>query len=123
MIPEKLAEILKSDGIAALATLGKDGPHLVNTWNSYIKVWADGRLLIPAGYMHRTEANIAYNNKVLMTLNSRKVTGNHGPGAGFLIKGTAAFLTSGPEYDSLKAKFNWVRAALAVTIDSADQTW
>ena len=54
MIPEKLAEILKSDGIAAIATLGKDGPHLVNTWNSYIKVWADGRLLIPAGYMHRT---------------------------------------------------------------------
>ena len=119
MIPEKLAEILKSDGIAALATLGKDGPHLVNTWNSYIKVWADGRLLIPAGYMHRTEANIAYNNKVLMTLNSRKVTGNHGPGAGFLIKGTAAFLTSGPEYESLKAKFNWVRAALVITIDSA----
>ena len=123
MIPEKLLEILKSDGIVAIATLGKDGPHLVNTWNSYIKVWADGRLLIPAGYMHRTEANISHNNKLLMTLNSRKVTGNHGPGAGFLIKGTGAFLTSGPEYDSLKAKFNWIRAAFVVTIDSADQTW
>ena len=40
--------------------------------------------------MHRTEANITYNNKVLMTLDSRKVTGNHGPGAGFLIKGTVS---------------------------------
>jgi predicted pyridoxine 5'-phosphate oxidase superfamily flavin-nucleotide-binding protein len=123
MIPEKLAEILKADGVAAIATLGKDGPHLVNTWNSYIKISADGRLLIPAGFMHRTEANISYNNKVLMTLNSRKVTGNHGPGAGFLIKGTAAFITSGPDYDFLKSKFDWIRATLAVTIDSATQTW
>jgi hypothetical protein len=51
------------------------------------------------------------------------VTGNHGPGAGFLIKGTAAFITSGPDYDFLKSKFDWIRATLAVTIDSATQTW
>lgn len=123
MIPEKLKEILKNTGVAAIATLGKDGPHLVNTWNSYIKISADGRLLIPAGYMNRTEANVAYNDKVLITLNSRKVTGNHGPGAGFLIKGTASFITSGPDYDLLKAKFDWIRATLAVSIDSAEQTW
>jgi len=123
MIPEKLKEILKNTGVAAIATLGKDGPHLVNTWNSYIKISADGRLLIPAGFMNRTEANVAYNDKVLITLNSRKVTGNHGPGAGFLIKGTASFITSGPDYDLLKAKFDWIRATLAVSIDSAEQTW
>jgi hypothetical protein len=58
--------------VAAIATLGKDGSHLVNTWNSYIKNSAGGRSLIPDGFMHRTEANITYNNKVLMTLNSRK---------------------------------------------------
>ncbi|MGB3225599.1 MAG: pyridoxamine 5'-phosphate oxidase family protein [Desulforhopalus sp.] len=123
MIPEKLKEILKNTGIAAIATLGKDGPHLVNTWNSYIKISEDGRLLIPAGYMNRTEANVTYNDQVLITLNSRKVKGNHGPGAGFLIKGTASFITSGPDYDLLKAKFDWVRATLAVSIDSAEQTW
>lgn len=123
MIPEKLKEILKNTGVAAIATLGEDGPHLVNTWNNYIKISADGRLLIPAGYMNRTEANVAYNDKVLITLNSRRVTGNHGPGAGFLIKGTASFITSGPDYDLLKAKFDWIRAILAVSIDSAEQTW
>jgi hypothetical protein len=90
MIPEKLTEILKADGVAAIATLGKDGPHLVNTWNSYIKISADGRLLIPAGFMHRTEANVTYNNKVLMTLNSRKVTGNHGPGLRFFDQGDSS---------------------------------
>jgi len=103
--------------------LGQDGPHLVNTWNSYIKISADGRLLIPAGYMHRTEANIAFNNNVLITAGSSKVTGNHGPGAGFLIKGTAAFIASGPDFDVLKSRFEWLRATLAVTIDSATQTW
>jgi roadblock/LC7 domain-containing protein len=123
MISEKLAEILKKDGVVAIATFGEDGPHMVNTWNSYIGVSEDGRLLIPAGYMQRTEANIAYNNKVLMTLGSSKVSGLHGPGAGFLIKGTAAFITQGPDFEFLKSKFSWLRATLAVTIDSATQTW
>lgn len=123
MIPEKLLEIMKQDGVVAIATLGEDGPHMVNTWNSYLRTSDDGRLLIPAGYMHRTEANIAFNPEVLITLGSSKVKGLHGPGAGFLIKGKAAFITSGAEFDVLKAKFEWLRAAMAVTIDSCTQTW
>ena len=63
-IPETLLEVLKKDGVVAIATLGPDGPHMVNTWNSYIRVSEDGRLLIPAGYFHKTEANIAFNNRV-----------------------------------------------------------
>ncbi|MCM2264570.1 MAG: pyridoxamine 5'-phosphate oxidase family protein [Desulfuromonadales bacterium] len=123
MIPEKLLEIMKQDGVVAIATLGEDGPHMVNTWNSYIKISSDGRLFIPAGYMHKTEANIASNPNVLITLGSSKVAGLHGPGAGFLIKGQASFITSGPDYDFMKAKFSWLRATLAVTIESATQTW
>ena len=123
MIPEKLLEILKQDGVVAIATLGQDGPHMVNTWNSYIRISSDGRLLIPAGYMNHTEANIAYNPQVLITLASSKVQGLHGPGAGFLIKGTAAFITSGPDFDLLKSKFDWLRATLAVTPDVVTQTW
>jgi len=123
MIPEKLLEILKQDGVVAIATLGQDGPHMVNTWNSYVMVSADGRLLFPAGYMHRTEANIEFNPNVLITLGSSKVQGLHGQGAGFLIKGTAAFLTSGPDFDVLKSRFSWLRATLAVTPDTVTQTW
>ena len=122
MIPEKMLEVLKKDGVVAIATLGKDGPHMVNTWNSYIRVTKDERLLIPAGYMHLTEANIATNNNVLLTMGSSKVAGINGPGTGFLIKGTAAFLTSGPDFDATKAIFQWARAALAVTITSVTQT-
>ena len=122
MIPEKLLEVLKQDGVVAIATLGKDGPHMVNTWNSYVRITDDGRLLIPAGYMHHTEANIATNNNVLITLGSSKVAGKNGPGTGFLIKGTAAFIFSGPDFDATKKRFSWARAALSVTILSATQT-
>ncbi|MEI7953916.1 MAG: pyridoxamine 5'-phosphate oxidase family protein [Verrucomicrobiota bacterium] len=123
MIPEKLQEIMKKDGVVAIATSGTDGPHMVNTWNSYLKVSQDGRLFIPAGYMHKTEANIMYNPSVLITLGSSKVEGLHGLGAGFLIKGMAQFVTSGPDFDFMKEKFGWLRATMAVTIESATQTW
>ena len=122
MIPEKLREVLKQDGVVAIATLGQEGPHLVNTWNSYIKITSDGRLLIPVGYMHRTEANIAFNSQVLLTMGSSKVAGNMGPGTGFLVRGTAEIAASGPDFEVMKAKFPWARAVMAVTITSAEQT-
>ena len=121
-IPEKLREVLKKDGVVAIATLGEHGPHMVNTWNSYVRLTTDGRMLIPAGYMNKTEANVAFNPEVLVTLGSSKVPGINGPGTGFLIKGTAAFVTSGPDFDTLKATFGWMRATLAVTIRTATQT-
>ena len=121
-IPEAMLQVLKCDGVVALATLGPDGPHMVNTWNSYIRFDEAGRLLIPAGYMQQTEKNIAANPQVLLTLGSIKVPGRMGPGTGFLIKGSAEFLPSGPAFDQLKAIFGWARAAVAVTIDSVTQT-
>jgi len=79
--------------------------------------------LIPAGFMHQTEANVACNPNVLITLGSSKVEGLHGMGAGYLIKGKARFELSGPDFDFMKEKFSWLRAALAVTIETATQTW
>jgi len=114
--------VLKQDGVVAIATLGQDGPHMVNTWNSYLHLTEDGRILIPAGYMQRTEANVCVNDQVLLTLGSAKVAGRHGAGTGFLIKGRAAFLTAGPDFEVLKSRFAWVRATLAITPESIEQT-
>ncbi len=122
MIPEKLLEVLKQDGVVAIATMGADGPHLVNTWNSYVRMTEDERMLIPAGYMNKTEANISANDNVLVTVGSSKVAGRNGPGTGFLIRGKAAFAAAGPEFDRVKARFSWARAALIITILSAEQT-
>ena len=123
MISDTMLQVMKQDGVVAIATLGNDGPHMVNTWNSYLSISPEGRLLIPAGYMHHTEANIAVNSNVLITLGSSKVKGLHGAGAGFLIKGAAVFETSGPDFDVLKARFAWLRGVLAVTIETITQTW
>lgn len=122
LIPQKMRDVLKEEGIVAIATSGNAGPHMVNTWNMYIQITEDERLVIPAGFMSLTEANLAVNNNVLLTMGSRKVPGKYGSGTGFLIKGTAEFLVSGPEFESVKSIFAWARAALVVTITSATQT-
>jgi len=121
-IPEKLRDVLRKDGVVAIATVGEDGPHMVNTWNSYVRLTDDGRMLIPAGFMHRTEANIRFNPDVLITCGSSKVQGKIGPGTGFLIKGSAEFRESGADFDRMKATFGWMRAVVIVTIESATQT-
>ena len=125
MIPDDIREILldvmKNEGVVAIATLGAEGPHMVNTWNSYLQLVDGERLLIPVGGMVKTEANVAANKNVLLTLGSRKVKGRNGPGTGFLIKGEAAFATSGPDFEAV-SKFKWARAALIVSIVSIEQT-
>lgn len=121
-IPEKAKEILKHEGVVAIATQGKDGPHLINTWHSYIQLTATGSLLVPAGGMKRTEENLLKDNRIVATIGSREVTGMRGPGAGFLINGTAKLLTSGSQYDVVKEKFPWARAGLEIIINSIEQT-
>lgn len=122
MLPEKFLEVLKHEGVIAIATQGEGEPHLVNSWNSYVEVTPENSLLIPAGFMHQTEKNVQNNNKVLVTAGAREVEGNHGPGTGFLIEGTAAFLPEGPKYEKLKERFPWVRAALEVQVKNITQT-
>jgi hypothetical protein len=95
---------------------------LVNTWNSYVQISSDGHLLAPVGRMNRTEKNVSEDNAVLLTLGSREVEGQFGPGTGFLITGTAEFLSAGGDFDLIKSRFPWARAALKVGIESITQT-
>ena len=121
-LPETLLEVLKQDGVVAITTIGRDGPHMVNTWHNYIRFSEDGRLLIPAGYMNQTQANVEADNRVLLTMGSSKVPGKRGPGTGFLINGTANFITEGLDFDVIKASFPWARGVLAITVSTATQT-
>lgn len=121
MIPEKLLQVLKHEGVVAIATQGEAGPHLVNTWNSYVQINTE-HLLIPVGHMNVTEANVARNNRILITMGCREVEGFYGQGTGFLIEGTAVFITSGPRFEATKERFPWARAVLEVTVASVTQT-
>ena len=124
MLNEKLLEVLShpADGEVAIVTQGIDGPHVVNTWNSYVSITPDGRMLIPAGRMNKTEINIESNHLVKLTIGSREVQGLSNRGTGFLITGTAKFVKDGPRYNMIKKKFLWARAALEITIVTAVQT-
>lgn len=124
MIDEKLMEVLTTPPDAALAivTQGVNEPHVVNSWNSYVQVTGEGKLLIPAGRMSETEKNIERDNKVKLTITNRDVQGKSYKGTGFLINGTAAFTKEGSDFDLIKAKFPWARAVLTIIIESAEQT-
>jgi hypothetical protein len=82
----------------------------------------DGRLLIPAGRMNKTEKNIARNNMVKLTIGSREVQGSSYKETGFLLTGTAKFLKEGPMLNVIKEKFSWARVALEITIETVIQT-
>jgi hypothetical protein len=122
MIPVKLDQVLKNEGVVAIATRGLDGPHLVNTWHSYVKATEDDRLIIPVGGMKETESNLEKDNDVKVTVGSREVEGFHGKGTGFCIDGKASILKQGPEYEEVKTKFTWARAALEIKVNEATQT-
>ena len=124
MLNEKLLEVLShpADGEVAIVTQGIDGPHVVNTWNSYINITPDGRMLIPAGRMNKTEINIESNHLVKLTIGSREVHGLSYKGTGFLISGTAKFVKEGQVFNMVKEKYSWARAALEITILTTVQT-
>ena len=122
MIPQKILDVLKQEGVVSIVSQGVNIPHVVNTWNSYIKITEDKRMLIPVGGMNTTETYVKKNNNVLLTLGSREVEGFHSMGTGFLINGIASFIYEGSEYDTVKEKFPWARAALEIKPESITQT-
>jgi len=122
MFTEKFYEVLKNEGVVSIVSWGVDEPHIVNTWNSYIVVTSDERILIPAYAMRRTEKNINQNNKVKISLGSKEVLGYKDyQGTGFIVEGTAKYLESGSDFDMMKEKFSFLTRVLEITATSSKQ--
>jgi hypothetical protein len=122
MLSNKFHEVLENEGIVTIVTWGKEEPHIVNEWNSYLVVTEDERILIPAGIMHTTEKNINDNNKIKMALGSKNAKGYHNyQGTGFVVEGTARFFSSGAEYNMMKKKFEFLTRVLEITVTSVKQ--
>ncbi|TGE32982.1 pyridoxamine 5'-phosphate oxidase family protein [Desulfosporosinus sp. Sb-LF] len=123
MLNEKLLDVLShpADGAVSIVTNGDDGPHLVNTWNSYIVVTPDDKLLIPAYGFNKTERNLSVHNDVILSIASREIEGYKAKGTGFIVKGTTRFVKSGEDFDRMKERFSWVRAVLEIAVTSAKQ--
>ena len=122
MLTEKFFDVLKKEGVVSIVSWGIDEPHVVNTWNSYLVVTSDERILIPAYAMRKTEKNVKQNNKVKIALGSKEVLGYKDyQGTGFVIVGDAKFLESGSEFDMMKEKFSFLTRVLEITVTSAKQ--
>lgn len=122
MLSEKFYEVLNHEGVVSITSWGTEEPHVTNTWNSYLVMQDDKRMLIPAAGMTSTEKDIAVNNNIIITLGSREVEGfNHYQGTGFRLEGTAKFLDAGAAFDEMKEKFPFLNRVLEVTISSAKQ--
>ena len=122
MLSEKFYDVLKEEGVVSIVSWATDEPHIVNTWNSYLVVTSDERILIPAYAMRKTEKNINQNNKVKIALGSRGVLGyNDYQGTGFIVEGTAKYIESGSEFDMMKEKFSFLTRVLEITVNSAKQ--
>lgn len=122
MLTDVFREVAAKEGVVAIVSCAEGQAHVVNTWNSYLVMPDETRLLIPAWKMRKTEANVLQNPRVLLTLGSKEVQGRMGPGTGFLVEGSARFFKGGEEFDAMKAKFPFLTRVLEVTVTALKQT-
>ena len=120
-LSEKFLEVLQHEGVVSVVSWGVE-THVANTWNSYLVVTEDERILIPAYGFRKTEKNVDVNCHVKLTLGSKNVSGYKDyPGTGFLIDGTARYISSGDEYELMKQKFSFLTRVLEITVETAKQ--
>ena len=117
----KFLEVLQHEGVVAIMSWGIE-PHMANTWNSYLVVTEDERILIPAFGFRKTQKNVEVNSTVKISLGTKDVLGYKDyQGTGFIITGTAKYIESGAEYDMMKNKFSWLSRVLEIKVDKAMQ--
>lgn len=119
----KFHEAISHEGVVSIVSWGaSEEPHVVNTWNSYLVVTEDERILIPAYAMIKTKSNVDVNNRVKITLGSREVKGYKDyQGTGFLINAIARYIDSGAEFDMMKERFSFAKRVVEITPISVKQ--
>lgn len=123
MLPETLFECIKHDGIVAIATCSPEHKaHVINTWNKYLIVTEDEKILMPAFGMVHTAKNVEQDPYMEVTIGSHEVQGKMGMGTGFLLIGTGEFKNEGELFDRMKAKCDFARKVLIFTPEKCRQT-
>ena len=122
-LSDKFLDVIKCEGVVSIISWGEEEPHVANTWNTFLVVTEDERILIPAAGLRKTQRNITVNNKIKLALGTRDVLGYKDyPGTGFVVEGTARYLESGSDYDMMKEKFPFLSRVLEVTVTKSKQT-
>lgn len=122
MFTEKFLKVLNHEGVVSIVTCSNNEAHVSNTWNSYLVIVEDNKILIPAAAMIKTEENINTNHNVKLTLGSKEVMGYNYMGTGFLLEGTARFLKDGDHFKMMREKYSFLTRVLEITVSSCKQT-
>ncbi|MGL4209801.1 MAG: pyridoxamine 5'-phosphate oxidase family protein [Candidatus Adiutrix sp.] len=122
MFNDVFKEVLSHNGVVSITTWADNTVHVSNTWNSYLQIRDENKILIPAAWFRKTERNIDQNDQVILTLGSPDVQGKIGMGTGFVVKGTAKFISSGEIFDQMKEKFPFLTRVLEITAVTVSQT-
>lgn len=122
MFTEKFYDVLKNEGVVSIVSCSNNEAHVCNTWNSYLVIVDDNKILIPAAAMIKTEENVNVNPKVKLTIGSKEVMGYNYMGTGFLLEGTAKFLKDGDHFNMMREKYSFLTRVLEVTVSSCKQT-
>jgi len=122
MVSDKFKDVIAHEGVVSIVSWAQNDAHVVNTWNSYLGLTDDDRLLIPAYGMRKTEKNVVAHPQVKLTLGSREVEGFRSPGTGFLMTGTARFISEGAIFEEWKTRYTWLTRVLEVKLESVKQT-
>ena len=62
-LSDKFLEVVKCEGVVSITSWGVE-THVVNTWNSFLVITEDERILIPAYGFRKTEKNVNVNNNM-----------------------------------------------------------
>lgn len=118
-----LKEILDHprESAATIVTYTEEGPHIANTWNSYMKLADNNLLYIPAGGFIETQKNLNTNNKIMLSISNPEIQGFEYPGTGVVVEGTGEIVCDGEVVEQCKEQFPWIRGVLVVTIDKVAQ--
>lgn len=122
MFTEKFYDVLKNEGVVSIVSCSNNEAHVVNTWNSYLVIVDENKILIPAAAMIKTEENVNVNPKVKLTLGSKEVMGYQYMGTGFLLEGTAKYLKDGEHFKMMFEKYPFLTRVLEVTVSCCKQT-
>lgn len=122
MLTNVFFDCIKRDGIVSVALPMPKAAHIANTWNKYLIVTDDKKILIPCFGFHKTEKNVSHNPRVEVVVGSHEVQGKMGMGTGCLLTGTAAFASEGPLFDEMKEKCTWASRVLIFTPQTCVQT-
>ncbi len=122
MFNEIVLEVLKHEGVVSVTSWTEKGAHVANTWNSYLRITEDNRLLIPAAWFNVTRKNVEAQNRVIVTFGSKEVQGKVAMGTGFVVEGTAQFLAEGPDFDDMKEQFPFLKYVMEITPERVKQT-